>query len=444
MKRLEHARNMLARQSIEDHNYAGSGRMGRNYRSVASQQKGASCISELNISQHQAYINILILLMKLHSQKLVVTDIGGEIFAESLEVLTCEQLRLVKTSNSENHEIIQKATLNSKLDFEQNITTPSAVSIPSTPIDSEMNDLDEDNLHSSTSSVFSNASLEFTEPTNSKSSEQETKRISSLSDQQLKLFIKNIKQNEDFRSLPKTKKSSVIEEISKTKKIIPELNTNKQNSSNPLKKQSLSGQQKAITKREKQLPQSEPDSANSVKIFSKDYQQIKGFSVFYDEVIEEVKTHHPDMETEELIVNVQQMWSGLEQEDQQYYQSNAKDNLPKSSLEGDRESDKTINKAKVKLSPAGDRGQSKESPTNNRKDSIADSVPTAKKFKFERIDSSTIARPTSKSTTEECQNISCSKKSKYDEFRGLRYCSSDCCIKHCKSAFAHWIEQKKT
>ena len=443
MKRIEQARK--TRQSLEDHNYAGSGRIGRNYRSVASQHKGEPCISNLNVTQHQAYIHTLILLMKLHSQNIVVSDTAGEIFAESLEVLTSEQLRLVKTSNSENHEIIQKATLNSKVDFEQNISSPFAISIPSTPIDSEIHEFDDDNLHSSTSSVFSVTSFELTESTNSKSSDPETSKISSLSDQQLKLFIKNIKQNEEFRSLPKTKKSSVIEEISKSKKAIPELNTNQLDTSNrnPIKIQFQLSQQKDLIRREKQVSETDSDLFNNAEVIYKN-SQMKGFSVYYEEVLDEVKTHHPDMETEELIFNVKQMWSGLGQEDQQLYQSKERDDLRKLSIEGVKESDKITNKAKVKVSHAGDKAQKKESPTNNIKHLIHESVPNAKKFKFDKTDSSTSVRPTSKSSGEECQNFNCSKKAKYDEFRGSRYCSSDCCIKHCRSAFAQWIEQKKT
>ena len=440
MKASEQAKK--ARQSLEEHNYAGSGRMGLNYRSVASNNKGESFISNLNVTQHQAYINTLILLMKLHSQNIVESDTAGEIFAESLDVLTCEQLRLVKTSNSENHEIIQRATLNSKLEFEQNIIFPCPVSIPSTPIDSEMYEFDQDNFHSSTSSVLSVASLELTESANLKSSDPETTKISSLSDQQLKLFIKNVKQNEEFRSLSKTKKSSVIEEISKSK-TIPELIINQPNSSNryPMKIQLQHSQQKDLIIREKEFSETDPN--NYTKLFAQN-PQMKGFLVYYDEVIEEVKTSYPDMETEELIFNVKQMWSGLGQEDQQIYQAKTKDEIRKLSVLGDKEFDKMLNKAKVKVSPAGDKIPKRESPTNNKKDSIQDTVQNIKRFKFEKPDCSTSTRPSSKSSSEECQNANCSKKSKYDEFRGPRYCSSECCIKHCKSAFAQWNEQKKT
>ena len=375
-----------------EHNYSGTGRMGRNYRSNASQHNGTLSITKMNVNEHDVYIHTLILLMKLHSQSIVVSSIAGEIFAESLDVLTCEQLRLVKTSNSENHELIQKAIVNLKSEKESNRLSSFIGSFIETTKEVDLFQIDEEYVPSSSSSILSFDDSEYTDSMNSISNDTGTTKLSSLNDDQRKLLINNLKNNEDFRSLSKTEKYSVIEEISKPIKEIT--STKDKIKPNIFKtKQRLNARKRSI--------KSEIYDDNETVSSPINYQtnsQVFEFSNFHSEVQQKVKPRNLDIETEQLM-----------------FRENASEKVPQNEL------------------------------PNERKDIFPEvQHPSSKRPKFDKGESSNFVCSSSTNNGNICQNSNCLKMIVCDEFRGSNYCSSECCIKHCKHVFVNWIEQKKS
>ena len=420
-----------------EHNYSSTRRMGRNFRSVASQHKGTLSVTKMNVNEHDAYINTLILLMKLHSQSIVFSRIAGEIFAESLDVLTCEQLRLVKTSNSENHELIQKAIINLKSENEPNRVSPYIGTIIETTKAVDLIQIDEEYVPSSSSSIISFDDSEYTNAFNSKSTDTGETKLSSLSDQQLKLLINNVKNNEDFRSLSKTEKSSVIEEISKPIKEI----TSTKDKIEP----NICKIQQSFNDTKKQSIISEPYDDNGAVSSAINYQtnsQVFGFSNFHSEVLQQVKSRNPDLETEQLMSKIEDMWSELSVEMKQMYQNRTK-------ITRNLHCEENIysNKSSRKYfdSPTFDKVSQNE--LQNERIEISQEIqhPSSKRPKFDKGESSNLICSTLNSKNANgCQNSNCPRMVVCDEFRGSNYCSSDCCIKHCKHVFCNWIEQKKS
>ncbi|KAI6646263.1 hypothetical protein LOD99_9347 [Oopsacas minuta] len=437
MRRSEQAR--IAYRLLGEHSYSSSARIGRNYQSVASQHKGISAVSNISLNEHEAYIHTLILLMKLHSQSIAESGVAGGIFAESLNVLTCEQLRLVKTSNSENHEIIQKATINSKLEYDKSVVSSQTDSFPNnTTINAEIYEIDEENLHSSTSSMLSIDRIEFTYPINdSNSFHTGTNKLSSLSDDQLKSFSDIIIQNnEEILSLSKTGETTAFEQTSKP---IYDLISN-HNKSNPIRERITSlFRDELISETSDEIRT--PDNSTDTYLINS---QQKVFSVNYQNLFEEVKAHNPEMEADQLRIDLEQMWPELVHEELQINQNKVNQAKRKLSENEYKELQKCLDKTKYKVANQYERILKKE-PFNKKDELIPENTtPSTKRFKFDKAESSSSVRSTSKSTTnDECQNLNCSNKAVYDEFRGLYYCCSDCCIKHCKYVFSHWNEQKK-
>ena len=412
-----------------EHNYVSSGRIEKSFKSVSSMHSGAASLSELDVNQHEAYVLTLILLMKLHSKTFADSSISDGIFAESLDVLTCEQLRLVKTSNPQNHEIVQNAQLNSVKDYNPLEILPSPETSSINLYVSDVNEINEDFLQSSTSSI---SSLQGSVLNDSISSE--TDGLKHLPDLQVNKLIKNLKQNPEFISLSHLEQKTVINKVINNKEEINELF--------PKSADVLSDMlgQTEISKRDVISPETTDKDSKKVAKLKKNLKTP--FSIYYKEVLEKVKEQNSDFDSKELKHKIANMWSELPIQDQEIYKLKAGTKIPK--VENDMSNDSIEFKNKDQLDSV-EKSNAKESSSFLRKDSIEEAIPTSKRSKLDRIEfpnPRSILQP--QSSMGQCQNKSCFNKAVYDEYRGSQYCSSDCCIKHCKQVFVHWIAQKKS
>ena len=224
-----------------------------------------------------------------------------------------------------------------------------------------------------------------------------------------------------FRSLSKTEKSSVIEEIIKP---IKEITSTK----DKIKPDTTCKLKQRLNNTTKQLIISElydDDEAVSSAINYQTNSQVIGFSKFHSEVLQQVKSCNSDIETEQLMSNIQNMWSELSEEMKEKYQDRT-NITSKQHCEETIYSNKLANRKKFD-SPTSEKVSQNELSNERKEISQGIQHPSSKKTKFDIEESpSTICSSSTSKNGNVCQNSNCLRMVVCDEFRGSNYCSSEC------------------